>query len=90
MRPKGKLSHIWLVEINQGDILSHVNWGQACLCHVLTWANSSVNGSGLAKDILMVLEVQMVVLEELTIEWWEESSKETVADFEVTYLMDSI
>ena len=57
---------------------------------VLTWANSSINGGVLAKDILMVLEEQMVVLEEWTVEWWEELAKETIADLEDAYMMDSI
>ena len=57
---------------------------------VLTWANSSLKGSGLEEDISVVLEEQMVVLEEQTIEWWEEYAEETVADLEVTNMMDSI
>ena len=57
---------------------------------VLTWANSSLKGSGLEEDISVVLEEQMVVLEEWTVEWWEELAKETIADLEDAYMMDSI
>ena len=42
--------------------------------------HSSINGSVLAKDIL-------VDLEEWTIEWWEESSKETMVSLDFINMM---